>query len=317
MRWPTAVHRALIAIDAHWARLTARSFILLKWWLRRRWRADNAALAQWVDLSPAVVVTGASEGIGLAIARRFAAAGNAVVLIARRPQSLEEAAEAIRRDLAADVAALALDVTRADAAEVLERELTNRGLYADVLVNNAGIGLSGAFACQTPDAITQLVALNVRALTDLMRHFLPAMCVRGRGGVLNVASLGAYVPGPYQAAYYASKAYVVSLTEAVAWETRGLGVRVAVAAPGPVRTRFLTRMDADNAFYRLLFPAPGPEWVARSAVWGFRWGRTVIGPGLFAPLMVMVLRVIPHVISIPILGWLLKPRTFLRPRQTE
>ena len=99
-----------------------------------------------------------------------------------------------------------------------------------------------------------LVDLNVRALTRLTRHFLPGMRQRGRGGILNVASLGGYAPGPNQAAYYASKAYVLSLTEAIAAETAGEGVRVCALAPGPVDTAFHARMGAENAFYRYLVP---------------------------------------------------------------
>src|SRR5690606_3538883 len=122
----------------------------------------------------------------------------------------------------------------------------------------------------------------------LMRHFLPAMCVRGRGGVLNVASLGGYAPGPYQAAYYASKSYVIALTEAVAWETRGLGVRVAVFAPGPVRTRFHARMGAENALYRWPLPAPSPSLAVVSFVRWIVWFRTGITPALAAPLQGIV-----------------------------
>ncbi len=119
-----------------------------------------------------------------------------------------------------------------------------------MLVNNAGIGLSGRFDDHSHEEIEALLALNVTALTRLMRHVLPQMRARGRGGVLNIASLGGYVPGPHQAVYYASKAYVISLSEAVASELAGTGVRVAVVAPGPVATGFHAAMGAENARYR-------------------------------------------------------------------
>lgn len=285
---------------------------LVDLWVRRRWRPDPAALAQWADLQPAVVVTGASEGIGFEIARRFAGRGRTVVLVARRLEPLQKAVSLIRDESGTTALAVPLDVTRSDAGETLEAELERNGLYADVLVNNAGMGLSGDYTSQSSESIVALVDLNVRALSLLMRHFLPAMCVRGRGGVLNVASLGGYAPGPYQAAYYASKAYVISLTEAVAWESRGLGARVAVFAPGPVRTRFHARMGAEGSFYRWILPAPSPLMAAGSAVRWFEWGRTVITPGVIGPLTAIAMRLTPHPILVPIVGWLLKPRDFLK-----
>ena len=281
-------------------------------WVRRRWRSDPAALAQWSGLEPATVVTGGSEGIGFEIARRFAGRGHTVVLVARRPEPLEKAAARIRDEFATKAVAVPLDVTRADAAEMLEAELRRHGHYADVLVSSAAMGLSGDYTGQPPAQIDALVDLNVRALSALMRHFLPGMCARGRGGVLNIASLGGYTPGPYQAAYYASKAYVIALTEAVAWESRGLGARIAVFAPGPVNTRFHARMGAEGSFYRWLIPAPSPSMAAGSAVRWFGWGRTVITPGLMAPLVAYLMRLTPHPVLVPIVGWLLKPRDFLK-----
>lgn len=281
-------------------------------WVRRRWRLDPAALAQWADLEPAVVVTGGSEGIGFEIARRFARRGRTVVLVARRPDPLQAAATSIRDEFGTAAIPLPLDVSRSNSAEVLEAELIRHGLYADVLVNNAGMGLSGDYIQEAEDRIAALIDLNVRALSLLMRHFLPAMCIRGRGGVLNIASLGGYTPGPYQAAYYASKAYVITLTEAVAWESRGLGARIAVFAPGPISTRFHARMGAASALYRWLIPSPGPSLAAGSAVRWFEWGRTVITPGVMGPLAAYAMRLTPHPILVPIMGWLLKPRDILR-----
>ena len=118
-------------------------------------------------------------------------------------------------------------------------------------------------------------------MTRLTRTALPDMIARQRGGILNVASLGAYVPGPNQAAYYASKSYVVSLTEAIASEASGQGVRVSALAPGPVDTRFHHDMGADRSLYRLVLPSMTPDRVARSAYRGFMFGQRVIVPGIF------------------------------------
>src|SRR5262249_2411187 len=215
---------------------------LLQAWRRRRWQPDRAALAAYQGLKPMVVVTGASEGIGYALARRFAAAGNDLILVARRSQPLEEASQRIRADFKVDAVAVSADVTQPEAIAAIDAALAAHRGYADILVNSAGLGLAGPFISQPPESILRLLDLNVHAVTRLMRHFLPGMRVRGRGGILNLASLGGYVPGPYQAAYYASKAYVLSLSEAVAAETAGEGVHVSALAPGPVSTSFHRRM---------------------------------------------------------------------------
>jgi short-subunit dehydrogenase len=148
----------------------------------------------------------------------------------------------------------------------------------------------------------------VLALTRLMRHFLPGMRVRGRGGILNLASLGGYVPGPYQAVYYASKAYVLALSEAVAAETAGEGVRVSALAPGPVSTDFHRRMGSERSFYRYLVPPASPDRVAAAAYRGFALGWRVIIPGTLNPALALALRILPHRIGTGIVGWLLKPR---------
>lgn len=274
-------------------------------WIRRRAAPDPAALAAVAARTPAVVVTGASRGIGRALAFRFARAGHDVVMLARGAAPLEEAARAVARATHVRAVPLALDVTQTDAARALDERLEAAGLYADVLVNNAGIGLAGGFAQQCAGEIDRLIALNITAATRLMHHALAPMLARGRGGVLNVASLGGLVPGPYQAAYYASKAYLVSLTEAVAHEVRGRGVRVAVVAPGPVETSFHAAMHAKKALYRTLLPAETADAVARSAYLGYAMGRTVIVPGALPTVAGVAVRVLPHMLTVPLVGALL------------
>ncbi len=278
-------------------------------WLSRAVRPDPTALAAVAALAPATVVTGASRGIGYAIAARFAEIGHTVVLVARSQADLDDAASRMRARLTgAKVSALVLDVTATDAGEVIDRFLAEHGLYLDVLVNNAAIGLGGPFEDSPADRIDALVALNVGAVTRLTRHVLPVMKARGRGGILNISSLGGAVPGPYQAAYYASKAYVMSLTEAVAAECAGRGVRIAVVAPGPVETGFHASMGADEARYRRLMPALSTRQVAHAAVRGFLLGRRVIYPGLIAPVAAVAVRLLPHAITVPLVAWLLDNR---------
>jgi uncharacterized protein len=277
-------------------------------WRRRWWRPDPAALAAYAGLRPMTVITGASGGIGAALARQFARGRHDLLLIARSAEPLEKTAAAIRADGAVQVVTLALDITAPDAIARIEAELARHGAYTDVLVNCAGIGLAGPFLEQSPEQIDQLVELNIRALTSLTRHFLAGMRARGRGGVLNLASLGGYAPGPYQAAYYASKAYVISLSEALAAETAGEGVRVCVLAPGPVATPFHERMQGESGLYLRLLPVSKPDNVARAGYLAFALGWRVVVPGLVAPILALAMRLMPHRILVRIVGWLLKPR---------
>lgn len=276
-------------------------------WIGRYAQPDADASAAVSGLDPAVVITGGSRGIGRALAVRFAQAGGTVALIARDRDALSSAVAEIERTGARAVA-IALDVTTDDAAYRIDTALADAGLFTDVLVNNAGIGLAGPFAEHTLEEIDALIALNIRSATRLMHHALPPMLARGRGGVLNVGSLGGLVPGPHQAAYYASKAYLISLTEAVAYEARGRGVRIAVVAPGPVDTRFHHAMGANRALYRTLFPAQSADAVARSAYRGFLLGRTVMAPGLLPTAGQLALKVLPHAVTVPLVGGLLARR---------
>lgn len=281
---------------------------LLQSWRRRWWRPDPAALAAFEGLRPVTVVTGGSEGIGFELARRFASAGNDVMLVARRLEPLEQAAAQIRAETKAAVGVLSLDITVPDAVAKIEAALQSQGAYADILVNNAGIGLAGPFHAHSDADVLRLVDLNVRALTQLTHRFLPGMRVRGRGGILNVASIGGFAPGPNQAAYYASKAYVLSLTEAIAAETAGEGVRVCALAPGPVNTRWHEKAGAQSAFYRSFVPPASARSVAWAGYLGYVLGLRVTIPGLVNPIMAVAMRIMPHRIVIPIIGVLLRPR---------
>jgi short-subunit dehydrogenase len=277
-------------------------------WLRRFWSPHPAAREAAMRGRPAIVITGGSDGIGLAIADRFADAGGTMVLVARNSDALETAARTIRERHGVEVHTVAIDLADLDAAARLLDALAARGLYADILVNSASIGLGGEFQSHSEADIARLVELNVRAVSLLIRAVLPAMCLRGAGGIINIASLGGYAPGPYQAAYYASKSYVIALTRAVAYEARGQGVRVCVVTPGPVETRFHAKMGAETALYRQLVPAASPAAVARSVYRGYWLGCRVIQPGLFTPALALAMRLLPGIILAPLIGVLLRPR---------
>jgi len=228
-------------------------------------------------------------------------------MIARSPASLEAAAEAIRATSKGTVASLALDITSADAVERLDAALTALGTYPDLLVNNAGVGLGGPFVAQDQGDIADLIALNVAAMTRLFRHVLPGQLARGRGGVINVASLGGVTPGPNQAAYYASKAYILSLSEAVSAEVTGMGVRITCVIPGPIDTGFHAGMGAQNALYRRLLPDSTPDAVTAWAMAGYAIGVRVVAPGLLAAAFMLALRVLPHRLTTPVIRTLLDP----------
>jgi short-subunit dehydrogenase len=182
------------------------------------------------------LVTGASAGIGLELARVLAREGHDLVLVARRESALKQLADELKDRYGADSAVVAVDLAEADAGARIEEAIGSRPV--DVLVNNAGFGGVGAFVEREHDDDMRMVAVNVVALTDLTKRFLPAMVARGHGRVLNVASTAAFQPGPFMAVYYATKAYVLSLSQALAEETSGTGVTVTCLCPGVTDTEF-------------------------------------------------------------------------------
>lgn len=256
--------------------------------------------------APCVVITGGSRGIGWALARRFAEAGHNVFLIARNRDALARAASRLQGDYPKiRVGWGPIDVTEPTALDAIKSALAAESFYAEILINNAAIGLSGPFASHGRDELARLLDLNILALTRLTHGFLPEMQSRKAGAIISMASMGGYVPGPYQAVYYASKAYVLSLSEALAAELSGSGIRVLAIAPGPVPTGFHASMGADAARYRSFIPHQSPEFVARSTYRAFRMGRRVAVPGVLNQLMAYALKLIPHFIAVPLMAWLL------------
>ncbi len=280
---------------------------LLDRWRRRYWRPQPGHDV-FDALRPMAVVTGGATGLGFELARVIAKAGNDILLVARGDAALSDAHSKLSSEFDVHIDTLAIDLTSSNAADEISCALEAQNAYADILVNNAGTGLSGNFLRHSSHEVGQLIDLNVRAATLLMHHFLPDMIKRGRGGVLNIASLGGYAPGPNQAAYYASKAYLISLSESVAAEIAGKGVRISVAAPGPISTNFHKKMAADKSYYLRLMPVLKPHRVAKSAWFGYMWGQRVIIPGVVTRILSLAMRITPHPILVPIVGWLLKRR---------
>ena len=185
---------------------------------------------------PLALVTGASAGIGLELSRILAREGHDLVLVARRESQLKELADTLKDSYGAESTVVGVDLAQPDAAQQVATGVG--GAPVDVLVNNAGFGGLGSFAQRPRDDDMRMLAVNVTALTDLTKQFLPGMVARGRGRILNVASTAAFQPGPFMAVYYASKAYVLSLSQALAEETSGTAVTVTCLCPGPTESEF-------------------------------------------------------------------------------
>ena len=185
-----------------------------------------------------VLITGASSGIGLELAKRFAADKCNLVLVARSQDKLDSLATAMRQEHGIQVLVLTKDLAEPAAPQEIFDQLTAQGVTVDVVVNNAGFGSVGTVAALPLDRQLDMVQVNVVALTHLARLFLPGMIQRGRGGVLNVGSTAGFQPGPGMAVYYATKAFVLSFTEALAEELAGTGVGATCLAPGPTATGF-------------------------------------------------------------------------------
>ncbi|MEU6312167.1 SDR family oxidoreductase [Streptomyces sp. NPDC047014] len=193
------------------------------------------------------LITGASSGLGVEFARQWAERGADVVLVARRLDRLEQLAEDLRSRYGIRAHAVAADLAAPGAAAALHSELEAHGFRVHTLINNAGFGSHGAFAEQEPARINEMIQLNVVALTELTRRFLPAMTADGRGALVTVASAAAYQPTPSMAVYGATKAFVLNFTEAVAYETRASALRVLAVSPGPVRTEFFDVVGSQDA----------------------------------------------------------------------
>lgn len=251
------------------------------------------------------LVTGASSGIGVEFARQLASTGHDLVLVARRVERLE----ALASELAASgarVEVLPADLTRPEAPAEIEAELAARGLVVDVLVNNAGLGGHGAFATAPWPKDATMIDLNVRALTELTKRFLPGMLERGAGGVLNVASTASFQSMPYFAVYAATKAYVLSFSEALAEEVGPLGVSVTCLCPGPTQTEFVERAEFQSDIIHKA-PYMSAAEVASEGLAGLRAGKRVVVPGPLNALQAAAPRFFPRGIYTRIVGAIFKP----------
>jgi short-subunit dehydrogenase len=223
------------------------------------------------------LVTGASSGIGEEFARQLAARGKDLVLVARSQGKLQALAGALATRHGVAAQAIALDLSRPCVAETLFAETERRGLAVDFLVNNAGFGRVGEFAALSFDVEADMVRLNVNTVVELARFYVPGMCRRGRGGVVNVASNAAFQPVPYMAVYAASKAFVLHFSEALAEEVAGSGVGIVALCPGATATGFWANA---GIWSNRLGMMTAPERVVAAALHAFDRGQVVVVPGL-------------------------------------
>jgi len=241
------------------------------------------------------LVTGASSGLGAEFARQLAAAGCDLYLVARREDRLRQLADELRAGHGVAVETGALDLAEPGAAARLHAATERAGAVIDVLINNAGVGVFGPFLQQDPAALTRMLRLDVVALADLTRLYVPAMVARGQGFVLQVGSLAGYQPVPGYAAYAAAKSFVLQLGEALSYELRGSGVRSTVLCPGTTDTPFFEASGQRGRLSRTqqkLMMAPRD--VARAGLVALVRGRPSVVPGLANRLSACLVRFLPR-----------------------
>ncbi len=253
-------------------------------------------------MRPVTLITGASSGIGAELARVFAAHGNELVLVARREVELTALADEIVAAGRARPTVIVLDLARRDAAARLAAELFSAELEPANVVNDAGFGLAGDAAALGRDEQLEMIDLNVRALTELSLMFVDSLA-RHRGGILNVASIAGFVPGPGMAVYYASKAYVLSFSEALYAELAPRGVRVSALCPGPVATGFAlrARLRPGGIGEANIFALPARR-VAEIGYAGFMRGKRVVIAGLGNTVAMFFARHLPHGFLLPMIA---------------
>ena len=241
---------------------------------------------------PTALITGASSGIGYELAKLFAREGYHLVLTGRNAQALARIAEELS-PAPITIHVVIKDLAQPNAASELVEELTRHGQHIDVLINNAGFGLSGFFATTDWRAELDMLQLHMITLTHLTKLLLPGMLARRGGRILNVASTAAFQPGPLMALYYASKAYVLSFSEALANELQGSGITVTALCPGPTRTEFQQRAGVEET--KLMHSrVMDARTVARAGYRGLRDGKTVVIPGVGNRFLATLVKFLPR-----------------------
>jgi uncharacterized protein len=252
------------------------------------------------QFNPVTLITGASSGIGVALARVFAQHGHEIAVVARREPKLSALADSIAQAGHKRPHVLAVDLGRGDSPARLAHELLVRGLEPGIIVNNAGFGLLGTATQLDRGEQLAMIDVNVRTLTDLSLRWIESVG-RHRGGILNVASLAGFLPGPRMAVYYATKAYVLSFTESLHEELKSQGIRVTVLCPGPVKTEFQERAGIGDRRLPALMTRSAEE-VARQAYQGFMKGQCFVVPGVPNKILAAAPRFLPRRVLVALIS---------------
>lgn len=250
---------------------------------------------------PIAFITGASSGIGADLAREAAKDGYDVVLSARRVEKMQALARELEAS-GASVTILSADLSKPEGPAELAREIEQRGIAIDLLINHAGLGANGRFVESDTTRIGEMLQVNIVALTELTRLILPAMVTRKRGRVMLLASTAAFQPGPQMAVYCATKAYVLSFGEAIAYELRDSGVTVTTVCPGATATEFSRVAGTENIGLHksAMSSVMSSAEVARIGYEGTKAGRRVVVTGFMGRIMASAARVSPHAMVLPI-----------------
>jgi short-subunit dehydrogenase len=240
-----------------------------------------------------VLITGASSGIGLELARCFAADGCRLILVARNKEALNSLADELRRTQKIEARVLTADLSLPETPKRIFEELRTAKISVDILVNNAGFGLQDAFAELPLQRQLEMLQVNITALTELTGLFLPGIIKRRHGGILNVGSVAGFLPGPNMAVYYATKAYVLSFTEALAGELAGTGLTVSVLCPGPTATNF-SQVARGQKLRRIQTSKMSAEAVAHCGHRAYRNGKVLAVPGSGNHFLIFLTRIMPR-----------------------
>ncbi|WDP85634.1 MAG: SDR family oxidoreductase [Desulfobacter sp.] len=257
-------------------------------------------------MNKTALITGASTGIGYELSKIFSKNGYNLVLVARSQDRLEKLASKIGRQNKVQVDIIVKDLSQADAAKEVYDQIQKGNIKIDVLVNNAGIGIGGKFSETPLEQELNLIALNITSLAYLCKRFAGDMVKNGQGKILNVASTEAFQPGPYMSNYYASKAYVIMLSEGLNLELKKDGITVTALCPGPTKTNFFNRADIKGSYLANSPHMMSPKTVAELGFAGLMKGKTIVIPGLINKLLAFSVRLTPRCLISYITGYLNK-----------